>query len=113
MKTLEGIAAVSQELKLRCQVGAGPPCGERLGLGPFTEGPLGFSRRIYPGRRRERSLQEACLSFTGSASPTSGQGEPPAHGLTWVGGVTRRRGLFCLLPNLGRCAGGSAPSLGD
>lgn len=27
MKTLEGIAAVSQELKLRCQVGAGPPCG--------------------------------------------------------------------------------------
>ena len=67
---------------------------ERLGLGPFTEGPLGFSRRIYPGRRRERSLQEACLSFTGSASPTSGQGEPPAHGLTWVGGVTRR-GFFC------------------
>ena len=29
VKTLEGIAAVSQELKLRCQVGAGPPCGGR------------------------------------------------------------------------------------
>lgn len=113
MKTLEGIAAVSQELKLRCQVGARPPCGGRdLVLGLLTESPLGFSRRIYPGRRRERSLQEACLSSTGSASPTSGQGEPPAHGLTWVGGVTQRRGLFCLLPSLGR-AGGSAPSLGD
>ena len=35
MKTLEGIAAVSQELKVRCQVGAGPPGGGRdlvLGL---------------------------------------------------------------------------------
>lgn len=47
MKTLEGIAAVSQELKLRCQVGAWATMWwERLGLGPLTEGPLGFSRRI-------------------------------------------------------------------
>lgn len=81
MKTLEGIAAVSQELKLRCQAGAGAgraAAGVRGsgGSGSTTQGSLGFCRRICPGRRRERSPLAACLSSTGSVSPISGQGEP-------------------------------------
>ncbi|KAG8507563.1 tRNA-dihydrouridine(16/17) synthase [NAD(P)(+)]-like [Galemys pyrenaicus] len=85
VKTLEGIAAVSQELKLRCQAGAGlragrPAWARALALTltltlTLTQGALGCCRRTCPGRGREKSLRAACLFSTGSASPTSGQGE--------------------------------------
>lgn len=94
MKTLEAVAAVSQELKLRCQARVGTAGVHRCRkvLRAVTEGPLGFCRRICPGRR-ERSPRMACLSSTGSASPTPGQGE------FWVqpegrGAMLQRRGVW-------------------
>ncbi|KAK2504119.1 hypothetical protein MC885_011187 [Smutsia gigantea] len=76
VKTLGAAAAVSQELKLRCQarVGTAGAHGCRKVLSAMIEGPLGFCRRICPGRR-ERSPWIACLFSIGSASPTPGQGE--------------------------------------
>lgn len=92
VKTLEGIAAVSQELKLRCQARAAgwgwgrgrwePPCPACQGGAQLvTEGPRGFCRRTCAGRRRGRNPQVACLSSTGSANPISGQGECHRHGV--------------------------------
>ncbi|XP_077022381.1 tRNA-dihydrouridine(16/17) synthase [NAD(P)(+)]-like isoform X1 [Tamandua tetradactyla] len=75
VKSLEGVSAVSRELKLRCQAGVGTAgchaCAGREALS-VTRG-LVLCRRTCPGRWRERSPWEACLSFTGSASPTSAQ----------------------------------------
>lgn len=88
-KTLEAVAAVSQELKLRCQARVGPVDARWVGGGStVTEALLRFCRRTCPGRRKGRSPQAACPSFTGSASPTCGQGELPGGARGWTDTAT-------------------------